>query len=76
MHFVNSKLHKGQFKPSGYLRFLFITMTVEIHSPKIFCMHNSDPTPQGVENINILLWLKCVLTALHVNCMIMFQCLK
>jgi hypothetical protein len=33
----------------------------------IFCMHNSDPTPQGVENRNILLWFKCVLTALHVN---------
>jgi hypothetical protein len=28
-------------------------------------MHNSDPTPQGVENRNILLWFKCVLTALH-----------
>jgi hypothetical protein len=26
----------------------------------IFRMDNSDPTPQGVENINILLWLKCV----------------
>jgi hypothetical protein len=39
----------------------------------IFRMHNSDPTPQGVENINILLWLKCVLTALHVNCMILFD---
>jgi hypothetical protein len=36
----------------------------------IFRMHNSDPTPQGVENRNILLWIKCVLTALHVNCMI------
>jgi hypothetical protein len=33
-------------------------------------MHNSDPTPQGVENRNILLWFKSVLTALHVNCMI------
>jgi hypothetical protein len=32
----------------------------------IFRMHNSDPTPQGVENRNILLWFKCVLTALHV----------
>jgi hypothetical protein len=31
----------------------------------IFRMHNSDPTPQGVENRNILLWFKCVLTALH-----------
>jgi hypothetical protein len=30
----------------------------------IFRMHNSDPTPQGVENRNIILWLKCVLTAL------------
>jgi hypothetical protein len=28
-------------------------------------MHNSDPIPQGVENRNILLWFKCVLTALH-----------
>ena len=36
-------------------------------------MHNSDPTPQGVENRNILLWFKCVLTALHVNCMILFD---
>jgi hypothetical protein len=35
--------------------------------------HNSDPTPEGVENRNILLWLKCVLTALHVNCMILFD---
>jgi hypothetical protein len=31
----------------------------------IFRMHNSDPTPQGVENRNILLWFKCVLTALQ-----------
>jgi hypothetical protein len=30
-------------------------------------MHNSDPTSQGVENRNILLWFKYVLTALHVN---------
>jgi hypothetical protein len=30
-------------------------------------MHNSDPTPQGVENRNIRLWFKCVLTALHVK---------
>jgi hypothetical protein len=30
----------------------------------IFRMHNSNPTPQGVENRNILLWFKCVLTAL------------
>jgi hypothetical protein len=37
----------------------------------IFRMHNSGPTPQGVENRNILLWFKCVLTALHVNCMIL-----
>jgi hypothetical protein len=26
-------------------------------------MHNSDPPPQGVENRNILLWFKGVLTA-------------
>ena len=39
----------------------------------IFRMHNSDPTPQGVENRNIIMWLKCVLTALHVNCMILFD---
>ena len=39
----------------------------------IFRMHNSDPTPQGVEYINILPWFKCVLTALHVNCMILFD---
>ena len=32
-----------------------------------------DPTPKGVENRNILLWFKCVLTALHVNCMILFD---
>jgi hypothetical protein len=36
-------------------------------------MHNSNPTPQDVENRNILLWFKCVLTALHVNCMILFD---
>ena len=36
-------------------------------------MHNSDPTPQGVENRNIILWLKCILTTLHVNCMILFD---
>jgi hypothetical protein len=35
--------------------------------------HNSDPTPQGVENRNTLLWFKCVLTTLHVNCMILFD---
>ena len=39
----------------------------------IFRMHNRDPTPEGVENRNILLWFKCVLTALHVNCMILFD---
>jgi hypothetical protein len=39
----------------------------------IFRMHNSDPTPPGVENRNILLWFKCVLTALHVSCMILFD---
>jgi hypothetical protein len=38
-----------------------------------FSMHNSDPTPQGVDNRNIRLWFKCVLTALHVNCMILFD---
>ena len=38
MHFVNSKLHKGQFIPGGNLRFLLITTRVEIHSPKIFCI--------------------------------------
>jgi hypothetical protein len=36
-------------------------------------MRNSDPTPQGVENRNILLWIKWLLTALHVNCMILFD---
>jgi hypothetical protein len=41
MHFVNSKLHKGQFIPTGYLRFLFIAMRVEIHSPRIFCLKTS-----------------------------------
>jgi hypothetical protein len=39
----------------------------------IFRMHNIYLTPQGVENRNILLWFKCVLTALHVNCMIQFD---
>jgi hypothetical protein len=39
----------------------------------IFRMHNSDPTPQGAVNRNILLWLKCVLIALHVSCMILFD---
>ena len=39
----------------------------------IFRMHNSDPTPQGVDNRNIPLWFKCVLTALHVNYMILFD---
>jgi hypothetical protein len=39
----------------------------------IFRLHNSDPTPQGMENRNILLWFKCVLTALHVNCMILYD---
>ena len=38
-----------------------------------FAINISDPTPQGVENRNILLWFKCVLTALHVNCMILFD---
>ena len=33
-----SKLLKGQFIPGGYLRFLFTTMRVEIHSSKIFCI--------------------------------------
>jgi hypothetical protein len=36
-------------------------------------MHNSDPTPQHLENRNILLLIKCVLTALHVYCMILFD---
>ena len=39
----------------------------------IFRMHNIDPTPQGVENRNILMWFKWVLTALHVSCMILFD---
>jgi hypothetical protein len=34
---------------------------------------NSDPTPQHLENRNILLLIKCVLTALHVYCMILFD---
>ena len=38
-----------------------------------FAINISDPTPQGVEKRNILLWFKCVLTALHVNCMILFD---
>jgi hypothetical protein len=40
MHFMNSELHKGQFIPGGYLRFLLITMRVENHWPKIFCIKN------------------------------------
>jgi hypothetical protein len=40
---------------------------------KLFRMRNSDPPPQGVENRNIILWFKCVLTALHVNCIILFD---
>ena len=36
-------------------------------------MHNSDPTQQHLENRNILLLIKCVLTALHVYCMILFD---
>ena len=40
---------------------------------KYFACTNSDPPPQGVENRNILLWFKCVLTALHVNCIILFD---
>ena len=28
---------------------------------------------EGVENRNIRLWFKCVLTALHVNCVILFD---
>jgi hypothetical protein len=39
----------------------------------IFRMDNSDPTPQGMENRNVLLSFKCALTALHVNCMIIFD---
>ena len=39
----------------------------------IFRMHNSDPTPQGVENRNMLLSFKYALTALHVNCMILLD---
>jgi hypothetical protein len=38
-------------------------------------MHNSDPTPQGVEYRNILLWFKCVLTALCVILVIILDLL-
>ena len=38
-----------------------------------FRMHNSDPTPQRVNNRNIILWFKCILTAVDVNCMIIFN---
>ena len=38
-----------------------------------FRMHDSDLTPQRVNNRNILLWFKCVLIALHVNSMILFN---
>ena len=37
---MNSKLLKGQFIPGGYLRFLLITMRVDIPSPKIFGIEN------------------------------------
>jgi hypothetical protein len=37
---------------------------VHFQGTLIFRMHNSDPTPQGIN---------CVLTALHVNCMILFD---
>jgi hypothetical protein len=40
---------------------------------KLYIIYNSDTTPQGVENRNILLWFKCVLTALHVNCIFLFD---
>jgi hypothetical protein len=44
----------------------------------IFRMPNGDPPPppspfQHVENRNIIVWFKDVLTALHVNCMILFD---
>jgi hypothetical protein len=35
MHFVKSKLLKGQLITGGNLRFSFITMRLKIHSPKI-----------------------------------------
>ena len=38
-----------------------------------FRMHDSDSTPQRVNNRNILLCSKCVLTAVHVSCMILFN---
>jgi len=38
-----------------------------------FHMHNSDTTQQRVHNRNILLWFKCVLTAVHVKYMIIFN---
>jgi hypothetical protein len=33
----------------------------------IFRMHNSDPTPQGVENRNILPSFKCVLIKIYIE---------
>jgi hypothetical protein len=44
---------------------LYITFTI--------FYYNTIHTPQGVENRNILLWFKCVLTALHVNCIFLFD---
>jgi hypothetical protein len=45
----------------------------------IFSIDNSEARKQydecclSIMQTNILLWLKCVLTALHVNCMILFD---
>jgi len=39
----------------------------------IFRMRNSDHTPKRVKKYPSVNWFKCVLTALHVNCMILFD---
>jgi hypothetical protein len=47
---VNNKLLEEQVIPAGYLRFLFTTMRVEIHSSKIFCIGK------------IVLRIKCIMS--------------
>jgi hypothetical protein len=50
-----------------------------LHISTIFLLNDGTvpkcdiPTSQRVENRNILLWLKCVLTVLYVICMILFD---
>jgi hypothetical protein len=39
----------------------------------IFRMHNSDPTPQGVEHTNMLLSFKCILTTWPPHSILVFD---